>query len=109
MAMSGDEEVKNYVISGLPKKSDVEEIASTIKLKVPKETPGIHGVARALDSGHPDYRKGDLIWEEHSLITETKGLFKIQHTDVPLSYYTGILGLFSFSFSFVFDFYFYQD
>jgi NADPH-dependent curcumin reductase CurA len=55
-------------------------------------------VARALDSGHPDYRKGDLIWEEHSLITETKGLFKIQHTDVPLSYYTGILGLFSFSF-----------
>jgi hypothetical protein len=73
MAMSGDEEVankqvilKNYVISGLPKKSDVEEIASTIKLKVPKETPGIHGVARALDSGHPDYRKGDLIWEEQS-------------------------------------------
>jgi len=38
MAMSGDEEVKKYVISGLPKKSDVEEIASTIKLKVPKET-----------------------------------------------------------------------
>jgi len=48
MAMSGDEEVANkqvilkkYVISGLPKKSDVEVIASTIKLKVPKETPGI--------------------------------------------------------------------
>ena len=46
--MSGDEEVANkqvilkkYVISGLPKKSDVEVIASTIKLKVPKETPGI--------------------------------------------------------------------
>ena len=67
----------------------------------------MHEVARVLDSGHPDYRKGDLIWEEHSLITETKGLFKIQHTDLPLSYYTGILGLFSFSF--VFDFYFYQD
>jgi len=40
----------------------------------------MHGVARVLDSGHPDYRKGDLIWEEHSFITETKGLFKIQHT-----------------------------
>ncbi|KAI9391793.1 hypothetical protein POPTR_007G143250v4 [Populus trichocarpa] len=93
--------LKNYVISCLPKKSDVEVIASTIKLKVPEETPGIlvknlylsyidsympglplngNGVAGALDSGHPDYRKGDLIWEEHSLITETKGLFKIQHT-----------------------------
>ena len=67
----------------------------------------MHGVARVLDSGHPDCRKGDLIWEERSLITETKGLFKIQLTDLPLSYYTGILGLFSFSF--VFDFYFYQD
>ena len=33
--------LKNYVISCLPKKSDVEVIASTIKLKVPKETPGI--------------------------------------------------------------------
>ena len=146
--------LKNYVISCLPKKSDVEVIASTIKLKVPEETPGIlvknlylsyidsympglvshsyllilfillfvdiyiifprtlaqtdmwlfktmqplngNGVAGALDSGHPDYRKGDLIWEEHSLITETKGLFKIQHTGVPLSYYNSWLVFFFF-------------
>ncbi|KAM4113589.1 hypothetical protein ACJW30_04G007100 [Castanea mollissima] len=55
------------------------------------------GVARVLDSGHPNFKKGDLIWgttgwEEYSVITEVEGLFKIQHTDVPLSYYTGILG-----------------
>ncbi|KAF3967955.1 hypothetical protein CMV_008106 [Castanea mollissima] len=56
------------------------------------------GVARVLDSGHPNFKKGDLIWgttgwEEYSVITELEGLFKIQHTDVPLSYYTGILGM----------------
>ncbi|XP_075661991.1 2-alkenal reductase (NADP(+)-dependent)-like isoform X2 [Castanea sativa] len=55
------------------------------------------GVAKVLDSGHPNFKKGDLIWgtiswEEYSLITELEGLFKIKHTDVPLSYYTGILG-----------------
>ncbi|KAK4566126.1 hypothetical protein RGQ29_002364 [Quercus rubra] len=63
-------------------------------------TPGFpltgFGVAKVLDSGHPNFKKGDLIWgttswEEYSLITELEGLFKIEHTDVPLSYYTGIL------------------
>jgi NADPH-dependent curcumin reductase CurA len=56
-----------------------------------------YGVARVLDSGHPDFKKGDLVWgitgwEECSLITSTRGLSKIEHADVPLSYYTGILG-----------------
>ncbi|KAG6668845.1 hypothetical protein CIPAW_01G200500 [Carya illinoinensis] len=56
------------------------------------------GVAKVLDSMQPDFRKGDLVWgttrwEEYSLITETQGLFKIEQTDVPLSYYTGILGM----------------
>ena len=55
------------------------------------------GVAKVLDSGHPNFKKGDLIWgttswEEYSFITELEGLIKIEHTDVPLSYYTGILG-----------------
>ena len=50
-----------------------------------------------MESGHPDFKKGDLVWgvtkwEEYSLITMTESLFKIQHTDVPLSYYTGLLG-----------------
>uniref|UniRef100_A0A2N9GZ42 Enoyl reductase (ER) domain-containing protein n=1 Tax=Fagus sylvatica TaxID=28930 RepID=A0A2N9GZ42_FAGSY len=56
------------------------------------------GVAKVLDSGHPNFKKGDLIWgttgwEEYSVITGLEGFFKIQHTDVPLSYYTGILGM----------------
>lgn len=55
-----------------------------------------YGVAKVLDSENPEFNKGDLVWgmtgwEEYSLITAPH-LFKIQHTDVPLSYYTGILG-----------------
>ncbi|PON50580.1 Alcohol dehydrogenase superfamily, zinc-type [Trema orientale] len=57
-----------------------------------------YGVSKVLASGHPDFREGDLVWgittwEEYSLITRTESLFKIHHTDVPLSYYTGILGM----------------
>ncbi|GAB4858918.1 hypothetical protein Ancab_010391 [Ancistrocladus abbreviatus] len=57
-----------------------------------------YGVARVLESGDPKFKKGDLVWgitgwEEYSLITFPEGLFKIEHTDVPLSYYTGILGM----------------
>ncbi|KAH7861525.1 hypothetical protein Vadar_027374 [Vaccinium darrowii] len=56
------------------------------------------GVAKVLDSRHPNFKKGDLVWgitgwEEYSLITKLEELFKIEHTDVPLSYYTGILGM----------------
>ncbi|XP_030937502.1 2-alkenal reductase (NADP(+)-dependent)-like [Quercus lobata] len=55
-------------------------------------------VAKVLESGHPDFKKGDFVWgvtkwEEYSLITMTESLFKIQHIDVPLSYYTGLLGM----------------
>ncbi|KAL8121863.1 2-alkenal reductase (NADP(+)-dependent)-like [Apium graveolens] len=57
-----------------------------------------YGVAKVLDSGTPNLKKDDLVWgmtgwEEYSLITDTDGLFKIEHTDVPLSYYTGLLGM----------------
>ncbi|XP_075661974.1 2-alkenal reductase (NADP(+)-dependent)-like [Castanea sativa] len=58
-----------------------------------------YGVAKVLDSRHPEFKVGDLVWgitgwEEYSLITKTTDtLVKIQHTDVPLSYYTGILGM----------------
>ncbi|KAK3444316.1 hypothetical protein EUGRSUZ_H01881 [Eucalyptus grandis] len=57
-----------------------------------------YGVARVLESGHPNFKKGDLVlgltrWEEYSLITAPKTCFKIEHTDVPLSYYTGLLGM----------------
>ncbi|XP_057477890.1 2-alkenal reductase (NADP(+)-dependent)-like [Actinidia eriantha] len=69
---------------------------------VPSFTPGSpitgYGVAKVLDSTYPNFKKGDLVWgktgwEEYSLITEPEALFKIQNTDVPLSYYTGILGM----------------
>ncbi|KAJ9187220.1 hypothetical protein P3X46_002705 [Hevea brasiliensis] len=57
-----------------------------------------YGVAKVLESEHPNFKKGDLIWgitdwEEYSLITEPETLFKIQDKDMPLSYYTGILGM----------------
>ncbi|KAG2728276.1 hypothetical protein I3760_01G197900 [Carya illinoinensis] len=54
------------------------------------------GVAKVLDSGHPDFKPGDLVWgvtgwEEYSLLSGIESLRKIQHTDVPLSYYIGLL------------------
>lgn len=55
-------------------------------------------MAKVLDSANPNFKKGDLVrgktgWEEYSLITTTEvPLTKVEHTDVPLSYYTGILG-----------------
>ncbi|CAL1373299.1 unnamed protein product [Linum trigynum] len=57
------------------------------------------GVSKVVDSGHPDYQKGDLVWgtaawEEYSVIQDPIGFFKItDDADVPLSYYTGILGM----------------
>ncbi|XP_004287169.1 PREDICTED: NADP-dependent alkenal double bond reductase P1-like isoform 1 [Fragaria vesca subsp. vesca] len=57
------------------------------------------GVARVLESGDPKFEQGDFIWgitgwEEYSLITATQSLFKIhQDPSIPLSYYTGILGM----------------
>lgn len=58
-----------------------------------------YGVSKVVESGHPDYKKGDLVWgitkwEEYSFITSSQICFKIEHTDVPLSYYTGILGMY---------------
>lgn len=57
-----------------------------------------YGVARVLDSAHPKFKRGDLVWgitgwEEYTLVTAPETFFKIEHTDVPLSYYTGILGM----------------
>ncbi|XVE84386.1 hypothetical protein DITRI_Ditri17bG0008300 [Diplodiscus trichospermus] len=57
-----------------------------------------YGVAKVVDSTHSDYQKGDFVWgitgwEEYSLLVAPVGLFKIQHTDVPLTYYTGLLGM----------------
>ncbi|KAL0735704.1 hypothetical protein Bca4012_011914 [Brassica carinata] len=57
------------------------------------------GVSRVIESGRPDYKEGDLMWgivgwEEYSVVTPIPDMhFKIDHTDVPLSYYTGLLGM----------------
>lgn len=56
-----------------------------------------YGVSKVVDSRHPEFKAGDLIWgitkwEQYALITNTQSFFKINHTDVPLSYYTGLLG-----------------
>ncbi|XP_042517396.1 2-alkenal reductase (NADP(+)-dependent)-like [Macadamia integrifolia] len=68
----------------------------------PPFTPGSAitglGVAKVVDSTCPKFKEGDLVWgmtawEEYSVITMLDSLFKIENTDVPLSYYTGILGM----------------
>ncbi|KAK4275565.1 hypothetical protein QN277_018623 [Acacia crassicarpa] len=56
------------------------------------------GVSKVIDSRNQNFREGDLVWgltgwEEYSVISSTESMFKIQHTDLPLSYYTGILGM----------------
>ncbi|OVA10647.1 Alcohol dehydrogenase superfamily [Macleaya cordata] len=69
---------------------------------VPPFTPGSpiagYGVAKVLDSAHPNFKEGDYVWgvtgwEQYSLIDNPRTLMRINYTDVPLSYYTGILGM----------------
>ncbi|KAJ0016634.1 hypothetical protein Pint_10640 [Pistacia integerrima] len=87
MASGGREVVSNKqvifkdYVSGFPKESDMYITANSLSLK-----------------GTRSFNKGDLVWgrtgwEEYSLIKSPESLFKIHHTDVPLSYYTGILGM----------------
>ncbi|XP_068646918.1 2-alkenal reductase (NADP(+)-dependent)-like isoform X3 [Aristolochia californica] len=56
------------------------------------------GVAKVIDSGHEEFKEGDIVWgrtgwEEFTLLTELETLSKIKYTDLPLSYYTGVLGM----------------
>ncbi|XP_049347237.1 2-alkenal reductase (NADP(+)-dependent)-like isoform X3 [Solanum verrucosum] len=57
------------------------------------------GVAKVLESVDSNFQEGDLVWgmtgwEEYSIVTATQSaLFKIHDKNVPLSYYTGILGM----------------
>ncbi|XP_047954753.1 2-alkenal reductase (NADP(+)-dependent)-like [Salvia hispanica] len=58
----------------------------------------VFGVSKVLDSSLPNFKTGDLVWghtrsEEYSLIKDPDILFKIHDKDLPLSYYTGILGM----------------
>jgi hypothetical protein len=65
-------------------------------------TPGSvingYGVAKVVISNHPDFKEDDLVmgitgWEEYSIIPGGNQLQKIRYTDIPLSYYLGILGM----------------
>lgn len=65
---------------------------------VPGEVLTTFGVSKVVASGHPDLKEGDLVWgmtgcEEYTLITNPESLFKINHPELPLSYYTGVLGM----------------
>jgi len=56
-----------------------------------------YGVGKVIDSTHPEFTAGDLVWgmsgwEEYTLITQTEYLNKINYSELPLSYYTGVLG-----------------
>ncbi|KAL6219961.1 hypothetical protein ACLB2K_007719 [Fragaria x ananassa] len=102
--------LRNYITAFL-KDTDLYVSSSFVitKFKLPTDTATAtsnskpifgYGVAEGLDSQHPDFKAGDLVWgttnwEQFSLLTTPKNLIKIQHTetDVPLSYYAGILGI----------------
>nr|QZX44683.1 pulegone reductase 1 [Mentha longifolia] len=93
--------VKNLYLSVNPYlilrmgKLDIPQFDSIL----PGSTIVSFGVSKVLDSTHPSYEKGELIWgsqagwEEYTLIQNPHNLFKIKDKDVPLSYYVGILGM----------------
>ncbi|KAK9141402.1 hypothetical protein Scep_011083 [Stephania cephalantha] len=109
--------LRDYINSGVPKETDM--ILSTCSLylfrlrmrsphsftsrHVPSFTPASqpivgYGVAKVLDSGNPNFKVGDYVWgvtewADYALIHEPNSLFKIKYTDVPLSYYAGVLGM----------------
>uniref|UniRef100_A0A0A8XTJ2 Enoyl reductase (ER) domain-containing protein n=1 Tax=Arundo donax TaxID=35708 RepID=A0A0A8XTJ2_ARUDO len=65
---------------------------------VPGEVLVNHGVSKVVASGHPDFKVGDLVWgitgwEEYTLNPKPESLFKINHPEMPLSYYIGVLGM----------------
>jgi NADPH-dependent curcumin reductase CurA len=68
-----------------------------VGLMVLKQVMIGYGVSKVVVSGHKDFKAGDLVWgmigwEEYSLISDPDFLIKINHPELPLSYYTGILG-----------------
>ncbi|KAJ1696493.1 hypothetical protein LUZ63_005005 [Rhynchospora breviuscula] len=69
---------------------------------IPDFTPGEviigYGVSKVVDSTHQDFKVGELVWgmtgwEEYSLISNPQNFLKINHPEIPLSNYTGILGM----------------
>ncbi|GAB4858920.1 hypothetical protein Ancab_010393 [Ancistrocladus abbreviatus] len=82
-------------IKTCPKESDmvVRDDIQGISLKVEEGSNAVmfgYGAAGVVDSTHPSFNKGDLVWgttgwEEYTLSTQPESLFKIQHAhDIPL-------------------------
>nr|GMD90893.1 2-alkenal reductase (NADP(+)-dependent)-like [Ipomoea batatas] len=100
---SGGVVVKNLYLSCDPYMRGRMSITKPHGTYIDSFTPGKPivgiGVAKVVDSDHPNFKKDDLVagmtgWEDYTIITDTHSLFKIQHKqdNVPLSYYTGLLG-----------------
>ncbi|MQL98334.1 hypothetical protein Taro_031045, partial [Colocasia esculenta] len=93
--------VKNLYLSCDPymrSRMSKHEDPSYVPDFVPGEAITGFGVAKVIDSTHSNFGKGDLVWgmtgwEEYSLIQDPQSFFKIRYPDLPLSYYTGILGM----------------
>eukprot|EP01018_Ginkgo_biloba_P011404 Gb_28527 [translate_table: standard] len=69
-------------------------------------TPGLvidtYGAGIVIVSNHPEFKEGDFVvgftgTEEYSIIPGETLLRKINFTDIPLSYYVGVLGLTGFT------------
>uniref|UniRef100_A0A0E0BQK0 Enoyl reductase (ER) domain-containing protein n=1 Tax=Oryza glumipatula TaxID=40148 RepID=A0A0E0BQK0_9ORYZ len=93
--------VKNLYVSCDPymrNRMTRHELPSYILDFVPGEVLENFGVMKVISSGHLDFKAGDLVWgmtgwEEYTVINNPESLFKINHPELPLSYYTGILGM----------------
>ncbi|KAG7561481.1 GroES-like superfamily [Arabidopsis thaliana x Arabidopsis arenosa] len=95
--------VKNFYLScdpymGILMRAPTPSTLALLDAFIPgKPIAGI-GVSQVIDSDDPSFTKGDMIWgivnwEEYSTINPA-GIFKIDvNVNVPLSYYTGILGM----------------
>jgi len=56
-----------------------------------------YGVSKVVISNHPDFKEDDFVmgytgWEEYGIIPGANSLQKIKDTDLPISYYLGVLG-----------------
>ncbi|CAN6460338.1 unnamed protein product [Victoria cruziana] len=99
---SGGVLVKNLYLSCDPYMRTLMNEATGMPGYIPNFSPGSplfgFGVSRVVDSGSPDFKIGDLVWgvtgwEEYTVISSTNTLTKIEDTSVPISYYTGLLGM----------------
>lgn len=88
----------HFLCYSLEKLSRLVQTAKAVFVALLLQVITGYGVGKVVDSGHPGFKAGDLVWgitgwQEFSLISMPEQLIKIKYTDVPLSYYTGILGM----------------